>query len=169
MTRATPWILMLALAQQLGAQAGPPSRIEQKLSTTFRTWHFATFAADYGGSVPATGSPTWIRGDFDGDTRTDFAVQVVTTEGHDSVQRVIAFLERGRGYVGVLADSFPVSVTAYLVLARSGEERADLDADPDGRTRVRLRHDAVDIVFAETAALTCLYRSTVFRCITSGD
>src|SRR5690348_14317043 len=136
-------MLIFALADPLGAQAGLPARIRQKLSTTYRSWHFATFTADGGGSLPPGGSAAWIRGDFDGDTHTDYVVQVVTTSGADSVQQVIAFLGRNRDYVGVLADSFPVSRTAYLMLARRGEERADFEADPNSRTQVHLRHDAV--------------------------
>lgn len=170
MTRSAFLILLWSvMARPLAAQAVLPALIGQQLSRTFPGWHFATLGADDSTSLPANASPAWIHGDFDGDTHADYVVQVVTTEGPDSLQRVIAFLGRRDGYMAVLVDSFPVSTTAYLVLAPAGEERTDFDADPNGRTHVRLQHDAVDIVFAEAAASTCLYRSARFRCMTSGD
>jgi len=170
MIRAALLILLwIATADQLTGQTGLPPAVRKRLSDSFPGWHFATLGPEHGASVPRAASPAWIRGDFDGDARRDYAVQVVTKAGPDSVQRVIAFLSRGHDYVPLVVDSFPVSRVVYLVRAPAGEQRADFEADPNGGTHVRLKHDGIDIVYAEAAASTCVYQAAAFRCIVSGD
>lgn len=159
----------LAHADLLGAQTALPAPVQRFLDATYPGWHFAGVAPEYHRLIPRRGSAAWIGADFDGDGRTDYAVQLVIKLGQDSLQQVIAFVRRRSEYLPVVVDSFPVSTIAYLAPARSGEERVDFDADANGTTRVRLRHDSIDILYAEVGATTCRYEAGRFRCFVSGD
>jgi hypothetical protein len=162
-------VLLCSTGASLPAQAGVPAAIRHQLSERYPGWHFAGLTTESGPTMLSGGSPAWISGDFDGDARTDYALQVVVRENQDSLQRVIAFLARGRDYKATTLDSFPASGMAYLVRAARGEKRVDLDADPNGEQHLRLEHDGIDIVFGEVAASTCIYQRVRFRCVISGD
>lgn len=163
-------LIPLCLVGKLSAQAGLPRPIRAELTADFPGWAFAKLSAEYGRSVPRGASPAWISGDFDGDGRLDYAVQIVDARTReDSSQHVLAFLRRGARYRGIPLQAFPPSRVAYLLRAPRGGERTDFDADPNGARRIRLKHDALEVIFAEAGALTCLYERTGFRCITTGD
>jgi hypothetical protein len=151
------------------AQTSLPPAIRRQLTAEFPGWRFATLSAEFGTSLPAGASAGWVAADFNGDSVTDYAVQIVEGKTRDSTQRVFAFLRRGRQYRRVLLQAFPPSGIAYLQRAPLGEERPDFNADPNGGKQVRLEHDGVDLIFGEKGALTCLYGSAGFRCIISGD
>jgi hypothetical protein len=151
------------------AQAPFPVAVRRDLTARYPRWHFAAVAPEYRTSMPRGASAAYVAADFDGDGRRDFAVQVVRPAERDSLQLVIVFLRRGASYRPVDVDSFPVSTIIYLAPARSGAERADFDADPNGTTRVKLRHDGLDIIYAESAASTCSYEAGRFRCFVSAD
>jgi hypothetical protein len=162
---ASAWLA----AGALQAQAALPRTIETALSASYPGWRFARVDSTYRVSMLSGGSAAWITGDFDGDARADYAVQIVAPSGADSVQRVVAFMRRHDGYLPIPVQGFPVSGFTYLLRARRGEERMNFDADPNGDARERLPHDAIDLIYAEVAASTCLWESERFRCITTGD
>ncbi len=162
-------LLLLCLTGPLPVQLSLPAAIRKELTADFPGWRFATLSAEHGISLPSGASPGWIRADFDGDGLMDYAVQIVEAQTQDSTQRVFAFLRRGPHYRRILLQAFPPSGIAYLLRAPRGQERPDFDADPNGASRVRLKHDGLDLIFGESGALTCVYGSAGFRCIISGD
>jgi hypothetical protein len=165
----TAALLLFCLTGPLATQTSLPPAIRQQLTADFPGWRFATLGPEFGTSLAAGASPAWVAVDFDGDSLTDYAVQIVEGKGRDSTQRIFAFLRRGRQYRRVLLQAFPPSGIAYLQRAPLGEQRPDFDADPNGGRQVRLNHDGVDLIFGESGALTCMYGSAGFRCIISGD
>jgi len=156
---------VLALAW-LGGQGGLPDPIRHMLTARFPGWAFATLSPGHEASSVSGASPAWIAGDFDGDGRTDYAVQLVTPSSGGSVQRVLAFMRRGSGYTLVPLDSFQPTPTVYLQLVSKGAVRANLDA---GARTFRLTHEAVDIVYDDQASKTCWYAAPRFQCALTGD
>jgi hypothetical protein len=161
--------LLFCLTGALAGQTSLPPAVRRQLTADFPGWRFAELGSEFGTSLPAGASPGWVTADFDGDSLTDYAVQIVEGKSRDSTQRVFAFLRRGRQYRRVLLQAFPPSGIAYLKRAPLGEERPDFSVDPNGDKQVRLKHDGVDLIFGASGALTCVYGSAGFRCIISGD
>jgi len=165
----TATLLLFYLTGALAAQTSLPPAVQRRLTADFPGWRFARLGPELAPSLPAGASPGWVTADFDGDSLTDYAVQIVEGTSRDSTQRVFAFLRRARQYRRVLLQAFPPSSIAYLQRAPRGETRPDFNADPNGGKQVRLKHDGVDLIFGESGALTCVYGSAGFRCIISGD
>ncbi len=164
--RSTAGLLALVV---LGGQGGLPDQIRRTLSQRFPGWAFATLSPGHEASPGSGASPAWIAGDFDGDGRMDYAVQLVAPSSGGSVQRVLAFLRRGQAYTLVRLDSFPPTTTVYLQRVPKGSVRADLDAADAGARTVRLVHAAVEIVYDDQAAKTCWYVAGGLHCALTGD
>jgi hypothetical protein len=93
--RSTGGLLALVV---LGGQGGLPDPIRRTLTQRFQGWEFPTLSPGFEASPGSGASPAWIAGDFDGDGRLDYAVQLVAPSSGGSVQRVLAFLRRGQAY-----------------------------------------------------------------------
>jgi hypothetical protein len=158
-----------AVAQRPGRGTLPPS-IRAELTRLYPGWRFATVAPRLRPQLAPGQTPDWIAGDFDADGRRDYAVQIVHPAAPRSLQSVLAFLRRDKGYRRLLVqDSLPESGGFYLALARRGERVADLEADLNGDSTFVLRSDGIQVLFAQEAGSTCFYRRGRFRCIVSSD
>jgi hypothetical protein len=72
-------ILMLVLQTALratGGQGALPLDARQRLDTLYPGWRFATVTTALQRSFPAPFSAAWVSGDFDGDGKRDYAVQL---------------------------------------------------------------------------------------------
>ena len=165
--------IILAIVAAMTAAPGRgvdlPQAVRHALSRAYGNWQFATLNPELRADVPKSTDGNTVIGDFDGDRRRDYAVQIVTGAGTERVQRVVVLLRRGAEYVPFSIEEGPPVDNVYLVLARKGELRADLDADENGDKKIRLPADAVDVVYGEAAASTCVFERVRFHCITTGD
>jgi hypothetical protein len=164
--------MLAAIATTAGAGSGPeagstlPVEVRVTLAQQYPGWRFAAQSAV---RLKRGQSPEWVSADFDGDGRADYAVQIVRPAPPDTAQLVLAFLRRAEGYEMHELLGYPQNEHSYLARARRGERRPDLDQDPNGQKRFVLRHDGVDVLYAEKAGHTCLYEDRRFRCVLTGD
>lgn len=150
-----------------------PTELGKALDTNYPGWRLAT-------TTGLTNVHQWVRGDFDGDGRADYAIQIVRSAQERGVTDderqvvLVAWPQRGsRGFDFTSVHAVPVSDNAYLALARRGERVPDLDADENGGRTYRLAHDGIHILYGEVGGTTCELMPNVaarrFRCRTSGD
>ena len=114
-------------------------------------------------------SPEWVSGDFDGDGRLDYAVQIVRRNPPEHAQAIVVLLARSKGYTTEVVQAMSEQDRVYLSVSRRGDRVRDLERDENGRVTVVLSRDAIDIVWVESAALTCVYEAARWRCIVSAD
>jgi hypothetical protein len=153
-------------AGELPAQAALPRQLTQMLAQRYPGWRLATVEPTVRRTLKPGSSPAWIAGDFDGDKKRDYAVQLVR---EDSAQVLLAFLRRGTGYEPVTVASVPASSGLYLRRATAGERVRDLEADPNGDSTVVLRRDGIHWLLGSESASTCRLEQNSFRCWLSGD
>jgi hypothetical protein len=152
--------------RELPAQAAPPRQVTQLLAQRYPGWRLATVEPRLRRTLKPGSSPAWIAGDFDGDKKRDYAVQMVR---EDSAQVLLALLRRGTSFEPVAVASVPVSSGLYLRRAAAGERVRDLEADPNGDSTVVLQRDGIHWLLGSEAASTCRFDSNSFRCWLSGD
>jgi hypothetical protein len=171
-------MLLLEVARwcAAGGQAGLPVDARQRLDALYPGWRFASVTPALQRSLPRTVSAAWVSGDFDGDGKRDFAVQLVQPSGPtDSQQRLVALFRRLRTYEVVSVQAYPLSQTIYLAAEPKGTRAvdlansADLDSSSAGDSVIVLPHDGFDILFGEEAGSTCFYAALKFQCVVTGD
>jgi hypothetical protein len=153
-------------ARELPAQTALPRQVTQMLAQRYPGWRLATVEPRVRRTLKPGSSPAWIAGDFDGDKKRDYAVQLVRD---DSAQVLLALLRRGTSYEPVTVASAPVSSGLYLRRAAAGERVRDLEAEPNGDSSVVLRRDGIHWLLRDEAGSTCRYEQDSFRCWLSGD
>jgi len=172
---AIGFMVVLVSASATTAQpAAVPSALARALDAAYPGWRLAR----------TTGFPNerqWLRGDFDGDGRPEYAVQIVRGAQDRRVsdeRRQVVLVAWRRGNRSEVFDftivrEEPVSELTYLALARRGERVPDLDADENGTRTYRLARDGIHILYGEVAGTTCQLMPNAsprrFQCRTSGD
>jgi hypothetical protein len=171
----------LVVAAVLGASAATaqtpavPSALARALAAAYPGWRLAATTG-----VPNAGQ--WVRGDFDGNGRADYAIQIVRSAQEAAItddQRQIVVVawsrpgDRSQGFDFTVVRAEPVSDVMHLALARRGQRVPDLDADENGTRTYRLAHDGIHILYGEVAGTTCQLMPKIrprrFECRTSGD
>jgi hypothetical protein len=172
-------IMMLVLQAALrasGGQGALPLDARQRLDALYPGWRFATVTTALQRNFPAPFSAAWVSGDFDGDGKRDYAVQLVQLSAPaDSRQRVVALLRRAPTYDVLIVDAYPLSEGIYLAPEPKGTRAVDLansgdvDSSSAGDSVVVLPHDGFDILFGEVAGSTCFYAAPKFQYLITGD
>jgi hypothetical protein len=166
-------------ALSVGSPASPgqapalPAAIRAELSAAYPGYRFARLHPGNHSELSAEPgnrrSAEWVSGDYNGDRRTDYVVQIVRPAPADSSQLVIVFLAGAASYDRFVLHAVGEHLGIYLRTAPRGERVLDLDKDINGGTSFVLLNDAVDILFTEGAGMTCLYETRAWRCVLSGD
>ena len=105
-----------------------------------------------------------LRGDFDGNGRTDFALHVLCGTGHKE-RRLLVFRRVGRGYrIHTLVSGEPYG-QYYLLLARRGTKWVDHATSRP----VRFRYDTIQLNNFEKSGGSFVYRNGSFRRIATSD
>jgi hypothetical protein len=150
-----------------------PAAVRAQLSATYPGWRFAKLHPEvhkeFDGEPGERTSAAWVAGDYNGDRRTDYAVQIVRPGPADSTQLVLVFIAGRNSYQRFLLQAGGEHLGIYLRTARRGEHVLDLDKDANGDSSFVLSNDAVDIIFKGEAGITCLYEAGRWRCVISGD
>jgi len=168
-----PALLMSGAAE---AQSQLPVAVRRVLEARYPGWRFAELDPDLAHGVARGRSAAWVTGDFDGDGRRDYAVQLVAPSvPSDSAQQVVGVLAGDSGYVPVVIMAAPVQTTVYLGREPKGGMVVDLERYDDRyepsltNGGFILGHDGFTVYYAEAAASTCYYVRPSFRCVVSGD
>lgn len=164
-----------AWAALSGGMAELPDAIRVQLTAAYPGWRFAKLDPRLRPELLADPgrrrSAEWVSGDFNGDRRSDYAVQIVRPGSADSAQLVLAFVATRGTYQRFLLQATGEHLGLYLRTSRRGERVLDLDKDLNGDSSFVLVHDAVDMLSTEGTGVTCLYEAKAnrWRCVTSGD
>jgi hypothetical protein len=178
MRRVLTFVIAALLVCRVSAQAqnGLPVAAHDALDAGFPGWRFAELAPRLARELAGGQSPAWVAGDFDGDRRLDYAVQLVAPSAPpDSVQQVVALLARRSRYEPVLIMAAGLHTGVYLGRAPKGGLVVDLQQYDDRYEPSAtnggfvLKHDGLTIYYAQEASSTCYYASPGFRCVISGD
>jgi len=169
--------LLLGPATALGGDNSGrlPRAVTSALDRRFPGWRFSEVSGDVRQFLRERrpgARPDLIRGDFDGDGRTDYAVLIEHgnfDKRGKSFARVVeqlAFLRRGSGYkLSTLESSAPANPELYLTLAEKGAEGFDFHT----RTKFRYPHDSIRVSYFEKAGGTYIYRGGRFRYVLESD
>jgi len=149
-----------------------PAGVRAQLTAAYPGWRFARvdprLRPELVTEPGCRRSPEWVSGDFDGDGRTDYAVQIIRPGPRDSAQFVLAFVARRGAYQRFVLKQAGEHLGFFLRTSRPGERVLDLEKDLNGDSSFVLVRDAVDILSGSTGT-TCLYESGRRRCVVSGD
>ncbi len=173
-----PFLLLapsIAHAQQASNTA--PSSLKSFLDHRFPRWRFAKIPEAihrYLIEHPEPARPDLIKGDFDGDGKTDYAVYIVYGRASRRRSSVVALLRRGRTYKPYVLESSLYTPEAepseangafYIGLVKKGAR----DYDFPGQRYFTYRHDAVFIGIFEKAGTSYVYERGRFKPIITSD
>jgi hypothetical protein len=157
---ALPLLLVMAglTAEELSAASLPPA-VKTQLDARYPGWKLAAISPQITAwfrEYRFQYDPNLVPGDFDGDGKTDYVVQIQTKQKQ---QLVIGFVNRGEKFEVHVLASDSVDPYSYLFLMEKGSK------DFDFTTLKPFRHpvDAVDLLYFEKTPLTFMYRNGVFR------
>jgi hypothetical protein len=168
--------LLLPLTAPSSAQGDQlPEVISSTLSEKFPGWRLSKVSGGvqqfFGERLPGA-RPNLIKGDFDGDGRTDYAVLIEHSNfdkagvAFSHVVETLAFLKRGAGYgLFILQGPAPTNLEMYLNLAKKGESGRVFQT---GR-KFRYPNDSISVSYFEKAGGTYIFRKGKFRYVTESD
>jgi hypothetical protein len=131
-----------------------PPEITQTLTREYPGWSYAKSNKDVLNEFQRkpTGHPPYLlAGDFDGDGRTDYAVQIARTTPGDEEQIAIAFLKRDRGYDELILESRGLDSKVYL-WSRSAPKSDETQT-----------HDLIVVAGGPTGDTAYLYQGKAFH------
>ena len=168
--RSTP--LIVAALGLVGASQAPvpplPRAVRRAVDAAYPGWRFATIIPELRRELAPGQRPEWVSGDFDGDGRRDYAVQIVWAEApppQDSSQLTVALLRRPRGYARHVVHATGIHDGIWLARGRRGSRNCDFEAD----TEFVYRTDAIEIGYGQEAGETCLFLRSAFRCLITSN
>lgn len=172
--------LLIGLALLIGLPVGRkaeerelPAAVRLKLDRTFPGWHFPKIGDDIRQATKEWVVPgshlDLLRGDFDGNAESDYALLIehgeIFNDAGVAIGRevsVVAFLKKGDKYEYHLVT---FDAGDYLLLIRKGDGRYDYEA----QKKFIFTRDAIDSVTFEKAAISYVYEKGRFRAIVTGD
>ena len=167
--------LVVAPAVQTAAASAPelPAAVCVRLSAAYPGWRFAQLLPalrhELQSDASRRRSTEWVAGDFDGNHRRDFAVQIVRPGPADSIQLVVAFLAGDRRqYRASVITAGGEQLGTILTTAGRGERVTDYVTGAMAESTFVLGHDAVVLLINEGGGITCLYERGRWRCVVSG-
>lgn len=159
-------LLLLGATAPPAPRDGLPTALRAQIDREYHGWRFADVDPWLRKQLAADQRPGWVRGDFDGDGGTDYAVQIVWPAApRDSNQLLLAYLRRPRRYLRLPVRAGSEDHAIYLGTGRRGKRVPDLDGDTD----VVYRADAIELFYGQEAGEACLYLGGRFRCVAAGD
>jgi hypothetical protein len=153
----------------------PPTSIKTSLTKRYPGWHFPVFTDEvtqFFERDRRAATPYLIKGDFDGDGKSDFAVLIVQGRLPDAYgvrsikgERLIVFLKKAHGYRLIVLEHWGSDPEVYITLARKGQKGYNLKT---GRT-FRYALDDIEFSYFAKAGHSYVYYKRRFRRITTGD
>ena len=167
--RPTVWgaFTLLMLQSTACRQAVPelPERIEAQLNRQYPGWSYARLNRFNRDQLGPGQSPETVRGDFDGNGETDWAVQIIHADDRPGKsQSILVFLHRLNGYTVHVVETGSENQGTYLGVSPPGPHR-DVVED----TSVVAGGDVLDVLYGQEASVGYLYRYGRFLSYTTGD
>ena len=161
----------LVPAASTSAEHSLPRRVRIELDRAYPGWRRAAVSPDVARLLRGHPASAFrVEGDFDGDGRHDFAVQILDPASGAAVrQRVVAALRRGGRSALFPLVSFPENRFTFLETEARGTQVVDRSLDPERGVTLALAHDALFIASDEKGGRTCVWTGKGFRCFVSSD
>lgn len=168
--------LILAPSQAQERSAPLPKDVRRLLDRNFSNWKFVKIHPEveqfvkkqYAGST----RPDLIKGDFDGNGQTDYAVYIVYGQPRSRKIGVIAFLRKGRRIKFYVLRSDPLitedeitPTESYLNVEKKGTRCYNYDT---GRF-FRFVNDTISFSYFEKGGSSYIYRNGKFRPYVTSD
>lgn len=157
-----------------GATDLPPAA-RRALDANFLEWRVAEvsdevkqFLANRSEAVPSQ----IITGDFDGNGREDYAVNLRHSSTANRRQTIAVLLrdQRGRAFIVRKLETIPCNPNQEGTgLYLTGRRRGDTVYDYEARRRVRLGNDTIEVNNFEKSSWVYVYRAGRFRKVFTGD
>jgi hypothetical protein len=156
-----------------------PAPIRAALDASHPGWRLSSVSAEVRRFIRTqslTANPTMIKGDFDGDGRTDYAVLLdhpdsTHLQGPSRANRRLGEVIAVLNVAGVLKiysvrTPFPPEPERYLVLRKKGARGYDIETD----RHFRFQHDAIGIGYFGVAQTTCFFTAEqTFECVAESN
>lgn len=140
------FLLLAAATSWAQTPADLPSPLRAALDREYPAWSFGSIHPEVLSYFKGKRRfPNLIAGDFDGDGNRDYAVKIATTQNAARVQRIIAFLRRGKDFLPHVLDTAPENSITFLWLAAKGTKGFDHESEKE----FVYKNDAVTLGFFE--------------------
>ncbi|MBW3570642.1 MAG: hypothetical protein KY467_06010 [Gemmatimonadetes bacterium] len=162
---ALPLAAALVVACGEGAEHGVPGELRGALDRDYPGWRLGRLDGWLTEQLPPGENGQWMRGDFDGDGRQDYAVQVVRPGGGRTPQLVLLYLRRGTALRPRVVVELPRTQGTFILRIPGGTTGEDVEAD----TSVFYPVDAVAVNHGQEASTSHILTDTGFVEVLTGD
>jgi hypothetical protein len=142
----------------------PPSEIRARLDADYPGWQPARLNDFNRRQLQSSQHAAYLRGDFDGDGRADWVVQIIEPGERIRRQSVLVFLATAEGAPPHVVHTASENAGTYI-----GRRAGGVDRDVVEDTVVRAGSDILDILFGQEAGIAMIYRNGEFISYTTGD
>ncbi len=142
-----------------------PNAIKTILDRDYPGWQFAEVAKEiyeFFKMEKVEFDPNFIMGDFDGNGKRDYAIQIV----HGGKRIVLAFLKKGNFFKKYVLETSPEpNPDIYLWLLKKGEKDYDYEAEKE----FFYPTDAIGVIYFEKAGVSYIFKKGKFQMIVTSD
>ena len=145
-----------------------PDKIKVMLNKKYPGWKFAEVSSDVDTYFKVSQSlfrPHLIWGDFNGDWKKDYAVQITIPSKPAKKRFVIAYIRDVEDFDEYILDYGSVSPDAYLYLFKKGES----DYDYEAQERFYYPYDAIGVIHFGKSGVSYIFEDGKFRKVVSSD
>lgn len=161
--------LLLTAAAVIACSREPerevPGELRRALDRDYPGWRLASLQDWLAEQLRPGENGQWMRGDFDGDGRQDYAVQVVRPGGGRTPQLVLLYLRRGTALRPRVVVELPQTQGTFILRIPGGTTSEDVEAD----TSVFYPVDAVSVLHGQEASTSYILTDTGFVEVLTGD
>ncbi len=142
-----------------------PGELRRALERDYPGWRLGRLDEWLTEQLPAGENGQWTRGDFDGDGRQDYAVQLLRPGGGRRPQLVLLYLRRGTELSPRLVVELPRTRATFIQRVPAGTAGEDVEAD----TSVVYPVDAVGVLHGQEASTSYILTDGGFLEFPTGD
>ena len=139
-----------------------PAAAQKVLDTKYKGWQLAEInkeIVEYYSSERAFENPNSIKGDWNGDGRLDYAVQLQNRQNAEK-KIIVALVKSGNSF-----DSYILEAADCIMSEKKGNKAYDFET----KKSFRYKNDAIFSYFWEKAGTSYVWRNGRFRGIVTSD
>jgi len=145
-----------------------PDKIKAMLDQKYVGWKFSEFSSDvdtYFGVSQFSFRPYLIWGDFNGDWKKDYAVQITIPSKNSEKRFVIVYLRNVEKFDEYILEYGSVSPDIYLYPFKKGEA----DYDYEAQKQFYYPCDAIGVIYFGKSGVSYIFEDGKFRKVISSD
>lgn len=151
----------------VGQEVYIPAAIRSYADSAYPGWRLSTITEEMRSAFFAHSKshPSYIRGDFDGNGKEDYALQITYPDSIQYSRAVTVFIAQGERFTPYLLRSGPEDPERYIFLSPKGAKRFDWETEKS----FLCPSDGISIGFAGKAVETFFFHHGKFNKIITGD